>query len=445
MQNQGLKTLAFVLPVTFIGLILLILLILWGVYDSLGINSLALTFVIIAVGIVTFTFLVFSVNERRESEIRQRSRQLAGLHEAALALTRELEVAPVLQSVVDQARDLVGARYGALGVLAEDGRYIAQFKTSGLSPERRANMGELPQGHGLLGELITSGHPLRVPKIGADPSSAGFPPNHPPMTTLLGMPIRYQEEIVGDLYLTDKLGSSQEPVLFSDADEQILEMFATQAAIAIKNAQLHRESRELVLLKERERFGMDLHDGVIQSIYAIGLLLEDTQFRVDQDPTQVKALLGEAMQGLDGAIRNIRGYILDLQPDRIQGLDLAQGLDELVRELKAHSFIQVKRQIEEQAAARLSSEQVNSVLHIAREALVNIRKHARAGQAEIRFGLRQEQLELIIRDDGSGFEVEALARKGQGLRNMHERAESLGGVLTIERLATAGTQILLII
>jgi signal transduction histidine kinase len=401
-----------------------------------------LVFGILAIGAILFNLWLFHLMERREVEVHQRSEQFAALHKAALTLTKEIDLATVLQSVVDEARTLVRAQYGALGVLDQERNYIDQFIVSGITPQQRALLGPPPRGHGLLGALIKTGESIRVPHISEDPRSVGFPPNHPPMRSLLGVPISFQGEILGDLYLTDKLSTTGNITAFSDQDQQLLEMFATQAAIAIKNAQFHRQSQQLTLLQERDRFGMDLHDGVIQSMYGIGLMLEEAQNRFETGAEGGKDLISQAVEGLQRTIHDIRNYIMDLRPQRFQGRDLQEGLAELARELRAHSFLNIDIQVETEDLTRLSPEQTVEILHIAREALTNVRKHARASQVDINVTNRPDALMLIITDNGIGSDPDlTINHTGQGLHNMQERAQALGGKISFTRIESGGTRI----
>jgi PAS domain S-box-containing protein len=174
--------------------------------------------------------------------------QLFELHEAALEISSELDLSRLLQRIVEVARHLTRSRYAALGILGEDG-LIDQFLTSGISETEREAIGELPRGHGLLGVLIKEGRPIRIANIGADPRSVGFPPNHPLMITLLGMPILYRGHIVGDLYLTDKENGD----LWTDEDEWLTSLLSSHAAIAIANARLYRALEEERQLADAER------------------------------------------------------------------------------------------------------------------------------------------------------------------------------------------------
>lgn len=442
MQLRTLKRLTFLLPVLFIGAVLLLLMFL---DDSISRGWVLLTFVILTIGAIGFTFWVFRLIEHREAEIRRRSEQLSALHEAALFLTEELDLGAVLQRVVDQARILANAKYGALGVLDESGEWIDQFIVSGMTPGQRSLLKSLPHGHGLLGALIKEGRTIRIPDIASDSRSVGFPPHHPAMYSLLGVPIKFKREVLGDLYLTDKLTSFGEVSEFSDQDQLLLEMFASQAAIAIKNAQHYRQSQQLTLLQERERFGMDLHDGVIQSIYAVGLMLEGVQYQPAMGSAEEKTIT-KSIEGLNDVIRDIRNYILHLRPQYFQGRHLPEGLEELAREIRAHSFLEINIQIEPHDWARLSPERTVEILHIAREALTNIRKHAHASRADVALARQSENLLLTITDNGNGLdESQVLNGEGNGLRNMRERAQALAGGIKFSGGENGGTRVELLI
>ncbi|MEP7199916.1 MAG: GAF domain-containing protein, partial [Chloroflexota bacterium] len=328
MNIRRLRLLAIILPVGFWATVLVLRSVFFDEARSPIGDLFALGMA--AVGATAFALWVFRVIAdliKREASARAETEatvgQMRALYEANLTLTTEHELRIVLQKVVDLARELAQAQYGALGVLTADGKYIEQFITSGINAEQRALLGEPPRGHGLLGLLITEGKPIRVPDIARDPRSVGFPPNHPPMRTLLGVPIRTKGNVIGDLYLTDKRQPADASVVvFTERDQQLLEMFAAQAAIAIENAQLYRRTQQLAVLQERERFGMDLHDGIIQSVYAIGLMLEDAQHRVAAEPQEAAQRITQVIPLLNDVIRDIRNYILDLRPQRFQGRDV---------------------------------------------------------------------------------------------------------------------------
>jgi signal transduction histidine kinase len=444
MNRHILRFLTIFLPVLFFfGLIIL--------RSSLASSPVAwgvetLVFIVALLGIILFSSWVFRFVEQNEREIKTRSEQLAALHQAALSLTEELDLNLVLQKVVDLARGLANARYGALGVLAEKDHRIEQFISSGLSAQQRSGLPMAPNGYGLLGAVIKSGEPIRVSKIEEDRRSTGFPTAHPVMQSFLGVPIKFKDEVIGELYLTDKIDDYEEVVDFSEQDQHTLEMFATQAAIAIKNAQLYRKSQQLSILQERERFGMDLHDGIIQSIYAIGLMLDDSQHRIQEDTESTRKGINQAIRGLNEVIKDIRNYILDLRPNRFQGRDLKEGLNELTRELRANSFLDVNLVLNDLDVSSLTPEKTVEILHIVQESLSNVRKHAHASCVDIVLNKHNHSLYLSVSDNGLGLTPESVDNStGNGLKNMRERAQTLGGNLELVSPSEGGTQVILTI
>jgi signal transduction protein with GAF and PtsI domain len=161
------------------------------------------------------------------------------LLEAVLSVGRELDVEQVLRGIVEAAVVLVDAEYGALGVIGEE-QGLAEFLTVGVDEEQRAAIGDPPSGHGLLGQLIRHPAPLRLPELSAHPSSSGFPPNHPPMNSFLGVPITVRGEAYGNLYLTEKRGGGE----FDAEDESVLSTLAVAAGVAIEKARLYEDAQE---------------------------------------------------------------------------------------------------------------------------------------------------------------------------------------------------------
>jgi len=400
-------------------------------------------------GSVIFWQWIIATLARQAAEVRLRTEHLEALHAASIALTTEHDLTSVLQKVVDLSRSLLNAKYGALGILDEEGTAIDQMVTSGMSPAQRALLDQFPRGHGLLGAPIVERRSVRVSRIQDDPRASGFPPNHPAMYTFLGVPIMSKGRMFGNLYLADKLTAPMQgraatraasgPFPFSQEDQNVLEMFANQAAIAIENAQLYRQNQQIAILQERERFGMDLHDGVIQSIYAIGLMLDDSRHRADEDFSLTRQGIDAAIVGLNQVIRDIRSYIHDLRTHQFQSRNLQQGLEELAREVLTYSALAIELDIAPDALRRVTPQQTKDILQIVREALSNIRKHAHATHVEVRFASGDAALELSITDDGVGLPPGDLDDRGYGLHNMRERAQRLQGNLTAQPRPGGGT------
>ena len=361
---------------------------------------------------------------------------MAAVNEASLALSSDLDLASLLQRVVDLSRDVTHAKYGALAMLAEDGE-IAQFITSGMGQAERDRIGSLPKGRGLLGVVIHSGETLRVDEIMSHPEAIGFPEHHPQMKSFIGLPIRYEGRIVGDLYLTDKDGGSS----FSERAEHMLCAFAAHAAAAIENARLYRQVQDLAVLEERDRIGMDMHDGVIQSLYATGLKVENCLEDLKDDPSLVESQLHDVLDQLNQSIADLRGYIFNLRPTELANTDLAGAVGSLLQELKVNALLDVRIFEGPQVCESLSEEQTEALFHIARESLANVRKHAQAHSVTASFEQRNGNFRMTISDDGRGFDVEQPS-SGLGLRNIRERISTLGGSVEVDSTEGKGTRVM---
>lgn len=367
--------------------------------------------------------------------------QLEALNEATLAITAELSLDRVLQRVVNLARDLANASYAALGVPDKQGG-LEQFIYSGMTQQQVATIGRLPEGRGLLGALMHSSQPIRLRNIADDRRAVGFCSHHPPMTSFLGVPIISKGQLLGTLYLTDKIGADE----FTLEDEKLIVMLAAHAAIAIENARLYQQTQRLAVLEERERIGMDLHDGIIQSIYAVGLMLEYGNLLLDEDLIQAKQHMSQAIGSLNDVIKDIRNYILDLRPQRFQGKDLATGLCDLARTFHANTLVQVDMHVESDGDLGLTPVQASSLFLIAQETLANVAKHARASSVIVKLYRDNVNLCMSIADNGRGYDPSNVTRyDGHGLNNIESRARALGGKLSVSSAPGQGTRVVVTI
>jgi signal transduction histidine kinase len=362
------------------------------------------------------------------------------LIEAGMVLASELSLDAVLQRIVELAVDLTGARYGALGVLTPGGGSIEDFITVGITPEQRAALGDPPTGHGLLGALTREERPLRIADIGSDPRSVGFPPNHPPMTSLMGARIIGRGTVFGNIYLTDKRGDE----MFDEEDERVLVVLATQAAIAVENARLYdeterkgRELHRLQVLEERERIGKELHDGVIQSLFSVGMSLQG--LASSSSDAEIARRLEAAVEDVDQAIRDLRNYIFGLRPGILADRELNQAFKELATEFGARSGVVTVVDVDGEAASALAS-RAGEVIQLAREALSNVSRHSEATTCRVSLRRGAAGIVLEIDDDGHGFDVDTTT-PGMGLRNLRDRAESLGGKLEVLSRPGEGTTV----
>ena len=303
----------------------------------------------------------------------QLEERLIALHEASLELVKDVSLDRLLERIVKVACEQADARYAALRVLDEDAK-LAKFLTVGMTDDEIKLMEHPPVGKGLVGELMNTEVPLRVPVIQDHPRSSGFPPHHPHMVSFLGVPIRAHNRQLGQIYLTEKISAPA----FTAEDERIIQMLAAYAAAAIQNARLHENTHRLAVLEERERIGMDLHDGIIQSIYGVGLSLESALHSFEEDPQDAKARIQHSIESLNQAIRDLRAYILDLRPRQMGSEGLISGLNRLINEFRANTLATVQLSGSDQDLQELPPSHSMALFHICQEALANIAKHARA-------------------------------------------------------------------
>jgi signal transduction histidine kinase len=375
----------------------------------------------------------WSDEERRFSVERLRA-----LDAATRAVASVLSVDRVLQVIADRVRELVRAEYAAIGTVDQEGE-IDRFITSGMSRLERERIGSPPRGRGLLGILIREPHVIRVADIAADRRRHGFPPHHPAMSSFLGAPLLVKGRVAGNLYLTNKIGVDA----FTDADQAIVETFALHAAIAIDNARLHEQIQRLAVVEERERIGKDLHDGIIQAIYAVGLSLEDVPDLMETHQGEAIVRVDRAIENLNLAIRDIRNFIFGLRPELLEQAGFHAGLAALADEFRLNTMVDVDLLLDGRAAIDLPEEETVQLLHITREALSNVARHSRATRATIELSAPDDTIRLVIADNGRGFPVGVARGPGhQGLVNMRGRAVGLGGRLDIESELGHGTRII---
>jgi len=543
----------------------------------------------------------------------QLQERLFALHRASLELVNDVSLETLLERIASTACEQAGARYAALGVLDDEGK-LKQFITIGMTDHEVKRIVHPPIGLGLIGVLMDADRPLRLPVIQEHPKSVGFPQNHPPMVSFLGVPIRAGEKQLGQIYLTEKLEARE----FTSDDEMIIQMLAgyaataitnarlieemrerdvaltrrnvdmallngiasaltssleldeilnktlglvmnymkveageiflleedkntlrmvlhrgqaaeafwarnvfqvgdgypgtvaqtrqplisrhlandanfsrkavveagfqqiaciplvtgenmmgvisvatraaepfeersiqmltavgTWAGLAIENARLHANARRLAVLEERERIGMDLHDGIIQSIYGLGLSLESAHHALDEDGTDAKPRLQHTMDGLNQVIRDIRSYILDLRPREMGDDGLIAGLKRLLAEFRANTLAETSFTGLESDLRELPEAQAMVLFHICQEALANVAKHAGARKVQVSLWATEDRVLMEIVDDGNGFDMEKLnASIGHGLANMRTRAHAVGGEVDVSSVLNEGSTIL---
>ena len=360
------------------------------------------------------------------------AQQLLRLLDAVMAIGSDLTLAGSLRRITETAADLVDAKYAALGVLDDTGSRLAEFITVGLSDDETLRIGPRPEGHGILGLLILEPKPLRLPDLHAHPDSFGFPPGHPPMTSFLGVPIRMRGTVYGNLYLTDKADGQA----FTEIDQELAVGLAAAAGVAIENARLHEQAHTAGLLDERERIARDLHDDVIQRLFATGLSLQAVAQMV-KEPAAAERIM-RAVDDLDVSIRQIRSTIFELN-QRWSGVpslrsEIVGVCDEAAKAIGFKPFCDIGGPIDSAVAEPVRSH----VLLCLRESLSNVARHAHASAVSVAVTVDADRLTLVVDDDGVGYHPSP-DQVSSGLGNMLVRAESLGGTFTIVAKVDSGT------
>ena len=362
------------------------------------------------------------------------AKQLLRLLDAVMAIGSEQSLADALRRITEVGSELVDARYAALGVLDESGSRLAEFITVGFSEEETARIGARPEGHGILGLLILDPKPLRLPDLHTHPDSFGFPPGHPPMTSFLGVPIRLRGVVYGNLYLTDKADGQ----VFNDVDQELAVGLAAAAGLAIENARLHEQTRTAGLLDERERIARDLHDDVIQRLFATGLSLQAAAQTVE-DPAAVTRILG-AVDDLNVSIRQIRATIFELNQRRSVEVSLRGDIVAICDDASTTLGFAPHYDIQGPIDSTVVEPTRSHLLLCLRESLSNVARHAQASTVRVDVRVDRGRLALTVSDDGVGYQHTA-GRPSSGLDNMRVRAGALGGVFTIETRSVGGTLI----
>jgi signal transduction histidine kinase len=394
--------------------------------------------------------------------------RLRVLLSAALELTGPHELEEVLQRIVEGAATVAGARYAALGVYGDDGR-ITTFINHGFDHATVTRIGQLPEGRGLLGQVIVADRPIRLENIGADPRSCGFPPSHPPMRSFLGVPVVRGGRRYGNLYVTERYDGHN----FDDDDEALVVALAAFAAGAVESAELvgadrvraearvervaaegqARARRELLTRiiaaqeAERARVARDLHDDVGQALTSVLLGLRLVEGSLDGpgvDVDDARRRSAELRQLVADALRRARRLAFDLRPTVLDDIGLAAALERLTADVAERTGLTVGLDVGLGADERLAPETETAVYRVVQEALTNVARHARAGQVSVTVAWLGDRVRALVEDDGAGFDVGARPPGGHlGLAGMDERARLVDGTVEVTSTAGQGTTVVL--
>ena len=364
------------------------------------------------------------------AESHQRERWLGALRAITNDILAGSDADSLLASIAEHARDLAGADSATvltagstpdqLVVTAAVGRYAAHV------------LGQsVPAAKSISGEVMESGRPLVTEDAAAHRHA------YQPIIRLgrvgpaIFVPLSARGQATGALMVANVIGGRH----FDQGTVQLVETFAAQAAVATEYARAQTDLRRLGLMEERERIAKELHDGIIQSLFAVGMNLQSTALLSSSPDTaaRVESAVGE----LDRVIRDLRNYIFGLRPGILADRQLDQALEAIGEEVGSTAHIPIEVEVDAALSAALSSRS-HEIVQLTREALSNITRHARAGRATVRLSRRGVKAVLAIEDDGIGFDGRG-ASAGNGLRNMRERVAAMGGTMSITSAKGKGT------
>ncbi|WP_217162666.1 GAF domain-containing sensor histidine kinase [Streptomyces sp. AC512_CC834] len=380
---------------------------------------------------------------------------LAAVSSALLAMSRHLEVRDVLKTIVASARELLDAQYAALGVPDDHGGF-AQFVVDGVSDEQWKAIGPLPRQHGILAAMLHEATPERLADVRTDPRFGGWPSAHPDMVDFLGLPIRDGDEVIGALFLANKLrpvggvaGHPPHPPCpkpegtcgFTQDDEDLLGILAQHAAIALTNARLYERSRELTIAEERSRLAHELHDAVSQKLFSLRLTAQAATALVDRDPDRAKGELHQVATLAAEAADELRAAVVELRPAALEEDGLVATLRTQIQVLdRAHG---ARVTFAGHGVKALPAAQEEALLRVAQEALHNALRHSAAEHVDVTLRRHGTATVLRVTDDGSGFDPRTVRRAGRhlGLVSMRDRANGTGGRLNVRSEPGKGTTI----
>ena len=380
-------------------------------------------------------------NARLYEEERRRTKEWRSVFEVGEQVAASLDLHALLETVVQRAQELLRTDVAMLTLLSPSRDELVIAASVGLRTEALPNL-RVPVTETMPEPPVEEEAPVIIEDYLTDPRRTTPPipeilEEH--LVSFIAARFAAKGKLLGVLHVANRTSTH-----FSEHDAKLLQAFANLAAIAVENARLYERVQSLAVLEERQRIGMDLHDGVIQSIYAVGLNLEECSEEVFNQPSDVRMRLEKAINDLNQVIKDIRNYIFDLRPRALESTNLTDALSTLVRELRVNSLVEANLVVDggRELSSVLTEDQVTNLFHIAQEALSNVQKHARASSVEARLTTQNGVLRLAISDNGVGFAPGRDTEPGhRGLRNMAERAQSLGGRLSLESAPGKGTSV----
>ncbi|HEU5002015.1 MAG TPA: GAF domain-containing sensor histidine kinase [Actinomycetota bacterium] len=363
----------------------------------------------------------------RGEELSQRLAQLASVDRVGRLLVTQATTDQILRSAASEACSLTNGTRATV-MLADAGTedLIIRQAVGGPEPERLIGA-RIPPGTSKSGAVMSRGQPERVDNLPSDPEMneavrrfLGNPQNG------AFVPLQIRDRAVGALAVYGQAGGAP----FSDDDLVVLQMLGNQVAAALENERLTALLREMAVLEERERISRELHDGVIQAIYSVGLSLQGSLSLIDRDTPRARIRIDEAIGRLDDVVRDVRNYIFELRPHVVVEQGGLAAIEQLAKECEVNTLAQVSTVLDQEALGRLGDEQEASLIQIVREILSNVARHSQATEVRIALESVGDEVQVVVEDNGSRYDPATVVR-GQGLTNIESRAAALGAQLEI--------------
>ena len=375
--------------------------------------------------------------KERDVALTRRNVDMTLLNDIASTLTSSLELDEILNKTLGLVMNYMKVEAGEIFLLEEDKTTLRMMLHRGQAAEAFWTHNIFRVGEGYPGVVAETCRPLICTDLANDPNfqreavvKAGF-------HQVLSFPLVSGERVMGVMSI-----ATRSKAAFEDRSVQMPTAVGAWAGLSIENARLHVNARRLAVLEERNRIGMDLHDGIIQSIYGVGLALEGTKLLVDEDASSAKEKINNAIDGLNQAIRDLRAYILDLRPRQLGTEGVISGIKRLIAEYRANTFSEVTFMPPDSDLKELTQTQALALFHICQEALANAAKHAKAKNVQISLWTTEDRALLELHDDGKGFNTDEMSTFiGHGLANMQTRARSSGGDIDITSVQGEGTTV----
>lgn len=354
--------------------------------------------------------------------------RLTPLIAEAASVSGEDDLGRVLQTLVEEAKRATGAPYVALGVIGEHG-VLSEFIYAGMTTDEAAAIGNPPSGRGVLGTVIRSNETIVLDSISSHADSIGFPPNHPPMESFLGVPVAVGDQAFGNLYLTNK------DTPFTQNDVSVVEALSRIAGAAVHTARLESRLKRVAVVEDRQRIARDLHDSVIQDLFAVGLTLQGLQSRVESDPVAADAV-GVAVDSLEDSVTALRNYVFELKESAPSRVTFDQRVQEVVARMGSAYPAKVELVIEPLEDALWQDD----LLLLLTEALSNALRHSASEIVTVDVSKDGNYVQVSILDKGKGFDADSITG-GMGLANMRSRAKSMAGDLEVDSHPGSGTRV----